>query len=269
MKKIAVIIGASGGISQAIIKQLLSDQSIDTIVAISRSENPFSSFVKSGNVKTDNAKTDNIKVDSLAKIKWLQSDNSEPSIKECINALKREDGAIQYVVITNGILQTDTIRPERALKSLTIDNLHDVFHVNTVTPSIWLANLTPLLSSQRLPEKEHCVVSVFSARVGSITDNKLGGWHSYRASKAALNMVLKGASIEFERNKKDVRLIAFHPGTTDTELSKPFQASVPEGKLFSPKFVAQQLISIMSETAISQSASPIQFLDWDNQTIDW
>ena len=107
---------------------------------------------------------------------------------------------------------------------------------------------------------------LFSARVGSISDNRLGGWYSYRASKAALNMMIKTAAIELARRAKNIKLIAFHPGTTDTPLSKPFQKNVPENKLFSAEFVAKQLLDIVENTPIDQSPS---YLDWQGETINW
>ena len=105
-----------------------------------------------------------------------------------------------------------------------------------------------------------------SARVGSINDNRMGGWYSYRASKAALNMLLKTAAIEYARRAKNVKLIAFHPGTTDTTLSKPFQKNIPEDKLFKPDFVARQLLMLVAKTPIDGTLS---YLDWDHQSIDW
>ena len=113
---------------------------------------------------------------------------------------------------------------------------------------------------------ERCVVAALSARVGSIGDNRLGGWYAYRSSKSALNMMLRSLAIEYARRVKNVKLISFHPGTTDTALSKPFQASVPEGKLFTPQFVARQLCAIMESAEINGELS---YLDWDNKVIPW
>jgi len=252
MDQIAIVIGASGGISQTIIKQLVADKTISKIIGISRST---VSHIENNALEKEN------------KVTWLSSDYSEESIEANVKFLQEYKGQISRVFITNGILQTDNIKPERALKGINTSDLHDVFHVNAVIPILWLSALTPLLSHK--DKAEACVVSVFSARVGSIEDNKLGGWHSYRASKAALNMLLKGASIEFDRNRKNIRLIAFHPGTTDTPLSKPFQASVAKDKLFTPEFVANQLIGIMNDLAVMPTAKSINYLDWDNQPIAW
>jgi NAD(P)-dependent dehydrogenase (short-subunit alcohol dehydrogenase family) len=124
-----------------------------------------------------------------------------------------------------------------------------------------LSALWSLMRSSTQPR-----VAVLTARVGSLSDNELGGWYSYRASKAALNMMLKCAAIEVRRINKNAKLIAYHPGTVDSPLSKPFQRSVPEGKLFSPEFSAEQLDNLMT------SAVPdgrLSYLDWAGQAIDW
>ena len=136
-----------------------------------------------------------------------------------------------------------------------------MFNVNSFIPILWLKALLPLIKSN-----DDCIVTVFSARVGSISDNRSGGWYSYRASKAALNMLLKTAAIEFARRAKNVKLIAFQPGTTDTALSKPFQASVKPENLFTPEFVAQRLVDIMNEQKVDGELS---FIDWENKKIDW
>ena len=109
-------------------------------------------------------------------------------------------------------------------------------------------------------------IAVFSARVGSISDNQLGGWYSYRASKAALNMVLKCAAIELARLNPRAKLVAFHPGTTDTNMSKPFQKGVPAEKLFSPDFVASRLLVSLDSIVPD---GELAFLDWDGKAIAW
>jgi NAD(P)-dependent dehydrogenase (short-subunit alcohol dehydrogenase family) len=126
---------------------------------------------------------------------------------------------------------------------------------------LWLAAFTTAIKNA-----DELRIAVFSARVGSLTDNGLGGWCSYRASKAALNMSLKCAAIEYARLNKNAKLIAFHPGTTDTAMSKPFQKGVPEGKLFEPSFVAHRLITLLDAIA---SDGELSYIDWDGKTIPW
>jgi len=236
----ALIIGASSTIAQAAIKQLESDASYSRIYAISRSRPALA---------------------SSQKVIWIECDNTEASIQNVCQTLKEAPEPITKVLICNGILHNQNMMPEKKLEEVTADNLNQVFHANTIVPMLWLSRLAPILKSQQDTQ-----IAILSARVGSISDNQSGGWYSYRASKAALNMLIKNSSIEYARRAKNVKLIAFHPGTTDTPLSKPFQRGVPEGKLFTAEFVASQLLSIMDQATMDNKAA---FLDWNNQAIDW
>lgn len=168
---------------------------------------------------------------------------------------------ITQVFVCNGILHGQYFQPEKRLEDLDAQAFNQVMTVNALTPMLWIQKLTPILTG-----KVPCKVVVFSARVGSISDNRLGGWYSYRASKAALNMMLKTAAIELARRAKNIKIIAFHPGTTDTPLSKPFQKNVPANKLFTCEFVAKQLLAIVEKTPVDQTAS---YLDWQGASINW
>jgi NAD(P)-dependent dehydrogenase (short-subunit alcohol dehydrogenase family) len=106
----------------------------------------------------------------------------------------------------------------------------------------------------------------FSARVGSINDNLLGGWYGYRASKAALNMLLKSAQVECQRRAKNISLVSYHPGTVDTELSRPFQANVPKDKLFSSEFTVSQLLQFVTNLLAEDGP---HYIDWQGKTIPW
>lgn len=194
----------------------------------------------------------------------FQSDYSDESIADICCQLETQAVRIKRVFICNGILHDGPLKPEKRVEDIQKDNLQAVFNSNAVTPMLWLKYLKPLLAS-----KQECVVTVFSARIGSVEDNRRGGWYAYRASKAALNMFVKTAAIEYARSAKGVRFLVFHPGTTDTPLSKPFQKFVDEGKLFTPDFVAQQLLGILDTVAKETAESNIQFLDWQGQKIPW
>ena len=187
------------------------------------------------------------------------SDYSAPSIEAIAGAITDKPGTLERLVITNGILQGDDYRPERALTQLSGDTAAKMFQVNTTLPMLWLGAFHEALRQAVQPR-----VAVLSARVGSIEDNHLGGWYSYRASKAALNMMLQCASVEFARLNKSAQIVAFHPGTVDTPLSQPFQRGVPEGKLFTADFVAQRLTALLDEVA---TTGRLQFLDWDEKPI--
>jgi len=139
-------------------------------------------------------------------------------------------------------LHNKAVFPEKRLENFSEQCVMDLFRSNVVVPSLWLKSLLPLLGNS-----ERTLLTVFIARVGSISDNGLGGWYSYRSSKAALNMFVKTASIEYARRAKNVSMILFHPGTVDTDLSRPFQKNIPKEKVLKPDFVARQLISILGK----------------------
>lgn len=190
-------------------------------------------------------------------------DYSEPSIIEAISLLTEAiDGwVITRVFVCHGVLHNERCSPEKSLDRFSPDSFSEILHSNAITPLLWLKHLTPLLKS-----KVSCKLTFFSARVGSIGDNHLGGWYSYRASKAALNMLLKSASIELARRSTNVKLISFHPGTTDSPLSKPFSKNVSAEKLFTPQFVAQRLIDIVEDCEVDGHLS---YVDWQGQDIPW
>ena len=191
----------------------------------------------------------------------LTTDYSEASLAEVTAAVSALGSNIERLVVTNGVLSGADFSPERKVGDLTTASWQHVMTVNALTPMLILSALWSLMRSSTQPR-----VAVLTARVGSLSDNELGGWYSYRASKSALNMMLKCAAIEVRRINKNAKLIAYHPGTVDSPLSKPFQRSVPEGKLFSPDFSAEQLDNLMTSAVPDGTLS---YLDWAGQAIDW
>ena len=238
----ALVLGASGGLAQALIAGFLADQHIETVIAVSSKPAPDSVQAESG-------------------LLWIQTEYAEPAMAEVVEQLKDYSGSISRVCICHGLLHTDSLWPEKRLEDIKPEALHEIFQANAVVPALWLKLLHRVLKA-----KQPTIVAALSARVGSISDNRLGGWYAYRSSKSALNMLLKNIAIEYARRVKNVKLISFHPGTTDTDLSKPFQAAVPEGKLFTPEFVAERLIGIMDNAVVDGQLS---YLDWDNKTIPY
>ncbi len=190
-------------------------------------------------------------------------DYSEASIVEVVSKMSGEmkDSAIRRVFVCHGVLHNDACFPERKLEDLSTDSFSQIMTSNAITPLLWLKHLVPLIHS-----KHSCKLTFFSARVGSIGDNHLGGWYSYRASKAALNMLLKSAAIELARRAKNVKLISFHPGTTQSPLSKPFAKNVPPAKLFTPHFVAEKLLEIVDNSSVDGKLS---YVDWQGKNIPW
>ncbi len=164
-------------------------------------------------------------------------------------------------MICNGVLQGEGYRPERALSHLDSTAMERVFAVNTFLPMRVLSALSPVLKQSSAPR-----IAVLSARVGSIGDNRLGGWYSYRASKAALNMMLKCAALELKRLNRRAKLIAYHPGTVDTPLSKPFQGGVAADKLFSAERAAEALDQVIAGV---EADGELSYLDWRGEAIPW
>ncbi|MFY0700116.1 MAG: SDR family NAD(P)-dependent oxidoreductase [Bermanella sp.] len=233
----SIIIGAGSAIAQAVIQSLHANA--ENIITVSRKLPDQSNPVIHG----------------------FTSDYSPTSIAKVIQQIKDLNlGSIDRVYICNGVLQNDNIKVEKRIEDLDSESFMSVLHSNTLTPILWVQALLPILRQQ------NCTITVFSARIGSISDNNLGGWYSYRASKAALNMLLKNACVEYAKRAKGVKILAFHPGTTDTPLSKPFQKNVPKGKLFSPEFVATSLEEIIQNLEVDGQLS---FKDWQGKDILW
>ena len=149
---------------------------------------------------------------------------------------------------------------KKSFKQISAKNLQKVFNINAIGPALVGKSFIPLLDTEN-----PSVLSFLSARVGSISDNKLGGWHAYRASKAALNMLIKNFSIELSRTNKLAKVIGLHPGTVDTQLSKPFQRNVSENKLFTPEFAASSMVSVIDNLSDNESGLVFAF---DGSKID-
>jgi len=238
-----LIIGANSGIAKTLAQQLVYDKN-SRLIVVSRN--------------TEFYHQDKFKQAKVIHVKSYQ----EPEISLAVANIEQVSTAdITRVFICHGVLHNAVCQPEKRLQDFSATSFTDILTANTITPMLWLQYLIPMLSGEK-----RCKIVVFTARVGSISDNKLGGWYSYRASKAAMNMLIKSLAIELARSAKNIKLISFHPGTTDTPLSKPFQKNVPEGKLFSSEFVAKQLLNIVENTHVDGKAS---FLDWQGKKIPW
>ena len=173
--------------------------------------------------------------------------------------LAAQAGPLDLVLVATGMLHSGNTLPEKSLRDLSADKFARIFAANTITPALLAKHFLPRLSRER-----PAVFAAISARVGSISDNQLGGWYAYRASKAALNMVIKNAAIEMSRRNKKAIVVGLHPGTVDSPLSKPFQANVAAGKLFTPEYSAQKLIQVLESLTPEHSG---QCLAWDGEVI--
>ena len=158
------------------------------------------------------------------------------------------------VIVATGLLHTADRGPEKALRELDPMWLAKVHAVNAIGPALVAKHFLPIM-----PKSGRTVFAALSARVGSIADNRLGGWHGYRASKAALNMLVRNLAIEEQRRNARAIVVALHPGTVDTALSRPFQGNVQPGRLFDPERAALQLLDVIEELKPSDSGNLFDF----------
>lgn len=192
------------------------------------------------------------------RVTWHQLD---ASVENEVEALSKVLNDVDWVINCVGMLHTQEKGPEKSLNALDGDFFQQTMAVNTLPTLLLAKHFTPILKRSISPK-----FATISAKVGSISDNQLGGWYSYRVSKAALNMFLKTMSIEWQRMVKHGVVLALHPGTTDTALSAPFQANVLTGKLFTPQRVAHDLIGLIEKASVQDSGS---FLAYDGKSLPW
>lgn len=170
------------------------------------------------------------------------------------------DDPPDLVIVATGVLTLDNGQgPEKSLKQISAESMARAFQINTIGPALVAKHLLPII-----PRSERTVFAVLSARVGSISDNRLGGWHSYRASKAALNMLIRNFAIEMRRTHERAIVVALHPGTVDTSLSEPFQSNVPEDQLFSPAKSASCLLDVIANLTPDDGG---KCFDWKGEEI--
>jgi NAD(P)-dependent dehydrogenase (short-subunit alcohol dehydrogenase family) len=245
-----LIQGSSRGIGLEFVRQLLGDATPGRIFAACRAPQASPSLV-------DLAAQD-------PRLGLLQLDvTSESSIRAAAAAVAAEVPRLHLIVNCAGLLHDRAagIAPEKRLADVDSDALAASFAVNAAGPLLVAKHFEPLLA-----HRERAVFASISARVGSIGDNRLGGWYAYRGSKAAQNMFTKTLAIEWARSRRNVICVALHPGTTDTDLSRPFQANVPPQKLFSTQRTVAQLLAVIDRLTPADSG---RFLAWDGTEIAW
>lgn len=183
----------------------------------------------------------------------------EASIIKAVTTLPKNI-RFDLIIVCTGILHGDAIKPEKNIKALNQKDLMHYFLVNTVGPTLVAKYLLPLLS-----QAHKSIFALLSARVASISDNRSGGWYGYRASKAALNMMIKNLAIESKRINSDTIIVGLHPGTVNTNLSKPFQANVPAEQLFTPQYSANALLNVINSLSVEDSGF---CFDWAGKKIE-
>jgi NAD(P)-dependent dehydrogenase (short-subunit alcohol dehydrogenase family) len=229
-----LVAGASGGIGRALCEQL--SQRFPSAVIVRMVRDP--SRLPPLSVKTIDVGFDI---------------GEESSIREAVARIP-ETVLVDWVFVATGWLHDEDRGPEKTYKSLDADHLLYSYRINAIGPALLVKHLLPRLNPAKL-----CKLGVLSARVGSISDNRLGGWHSYRASKAALNMLIRNFAIELARKKSRHVIVGLQPGTTDTALSAPYQRNVPAGQLQSAEYTAEHLLQVMRELRTEDSGGLFDF----------
>ncbi|MBD2490194.1 SDR family NAD(P)-dependent oxidoreductase [Aulosira sp. FACHB-615] len=245
----AITIGASQGIGLGFVKQLIQDIRVNKIYATYRQEETAQELLDLTEEYPD-------------KLTSLQMDiTDESQIVTVVKNISAQINKLHLVINCVGLLHEGDLQPEKSLKHINPENLLRYFQINSIGAVLLAKHLLPLF---RHPEPS--VFASISAKVGSIGDNQLGGWYGYRASKAALNMLMRTTAIEYGRSSPQTLVITLHPGTTDTRLSRPFQRNVPPEKLFSVERTVSQLLTVIEKLEPGDSG---QFFSWDGSKLPW
>lgn len=231
------VIGANGAIGAALLQQYLQAQAPAQVLACSRQ--PI--------------------VGLSPAVDWCALDLLDESSISAAATRAAAQGALDRILICSGLLHDAERRPEKSLRELDAEWMQRNFAVNSIGPALILKHFLPLLRRDA-----RAVCAALSARVGSISDNRLGGWYSYRGSKAALNMLLATAAIELKRTHPRALVIGLHPGTVDSRLSAPFRSNVREGQLQSPEQAAMHLLQVIESADPGLSG---RCLAWDGSVI--
>ncbi|MCR9138344.1 MAG: SDR family NAD(P)-dependent oxidoreductase [Alphaproteobacteria bacterium] len=224
----ALVVGSSGGIGAALTAELNAVASCGHVAGLSRSgPDPLE--------LTD-----------------------ETTMVAAADRLRAAHGTIHLIICATGILSSGGAGPEKAVSDLDPERMAAVLAVNTIGPALLYKHFVPLL-----PASGKCVFAVLSARVGSISDNRLGGWYSYRASKAALNQIVRSVSVEVARKRPEAVCLALHPGTIETDLTRPFA----RGRYtHTATRSARNLLTVMDNMSASETG---QFFAYDGSAIGW
>lgn len=227
-KRTAIIVGASGGIGAALAAELEARGDFAHIIRLSRASEPAIDLMDD---------------DGIARAaKFVATQGLSPEL----------------VIVATGILHKDGKGPEKSLRELDAEWMLLNYRINAIGPALIAKHFLPLM-----PRDHRTCLAVLSARVGSISDNRLGGWHSYRASKAALNMLVRNLAIEWRRKNPEAIIVGLHPGTVQTPLSAPFKGD-PAHRRFTPAKTATQLLGVLQALAPAQSG---QLFGYDGQAI--
>jgi len=235
----AIVFGAGGGIGGAVAERLAASGEFDVVHAAARSA-----------ALPETPRLHGLRVD-------LTDEDSLRAAAEAVG------DTVDLVIVATGILHDAQrgILPEKSYRAIEARAFAEVLQINTIGPAMIARHFLP-----KLPRARRGVFLALSARVGSIGDNGLGGWHAYRASKAALNMLVAGFAIEMRRTHPQAIVAAYHPGTVATRLSRPFRGPNGPGRIVTPDEAAADLLSVLSGLSVEDSGG---FFGWDASRLPW
>jgi NAD(P)-dependent dehydrogenase (short-subunit alcohol dehydrogenase family) len=227
----AIVVGSSGGIGQAVADAIANSGKFERVYRLSRAA--------SADFQIEFANTE--------------------TIEKAAQNIAGEKAEPRLLFAATGVLHNISNMPEKSLRQIDGDWMAENFLINAIGPALIAKHFLPIM-----PRKGRIIFAVLSARVGSISDNRLGGWYSYRASKAALNMIIKNLAIETARSNPDAIIVALHPGTVETSLSGPFSGGGQHGGRFSPEQAAAKLMTVIDALTPADSGN---IFDYDGNII--
>ena len=244
-----LVIGGNRGIGLALVEAQLDKPEISTVIATHRPSADLSGLSRLGR-----------RFEGKLQLQPLDI-TCDNSLREFAQFLALQPTGIDLAIHATGLLHDKEVMPEKSLSQCDARHLLRLFEVNSIGPLMVAGALLP---AQK--RNQRITFAALSAMVGSIGDNRLGGWYGYRASKTALNQLIKTLANECRMKHPRAAIVAIHPGTTDTDLSRPFQKNVQAGKLYPAELTARRLLDVLENVDETQSG---QFLNWDGSTIPW
>ncbi|MFM7426783.1 MAG: SDR family NAD(P)-dependent oxidoreductase [Elainella sp.] len=241
-----LIVGGNRGIGLGFVRRLLQEPGLKQLYATYRSQ-PSAELLA-------------LAAADPARLSLLQMDvTDEAQIAAAVAQIQAP--CLDLVLYCVGLLHEGDIQPEKSLQQVQAEPLLRYFQVNSIGAVLLAKHVLPLLK-----QSQRSLLACISAKIGSIGDNQTGGWYGYRASKAALNMLMRTTAVEYGRKSPKTRVVLLHPGTTDTGLSQPFQRNVPPDKLFSVERTVAQLLDVLAHLPPDSSG---QFFSWDGSPLPW
>ena len=249
----ALVLGASQGIGFGFVQYFLSQDPTHQVYATYRSTESAAPLLALADQYGDRL--------TCIQLEITDEDQIIQCLQQVATGLKASGQPLGWVINCIGMLHQGDLQPEKSLRQINTEQLITYFQVNSIGSILLAKHLATMIKTT-----DRVIFATISAKVGSITDNQLGGWYGYRASKAALNMFMRSIAIEYRRTCKGAIVVVLHPGTTETGLSEPFRRGVPPDKLFSIDRSVGQLMQVMNGLNPEDSG---EFFSWDGTPLPW